>query len=633
MAQMRWHFPSTNGGMEYVQDPSSAHFIEAPVANLVREVIQNSLDARYDGLNEPVRVKFAEIYIDKARIGGRELEQHVRACRDRAETEGRNSIAESYQRALEALEHGQIRCLMIQDTGTTGLRGDLWDSLVTQEGAVNKLGSTPGGAYGIGKNAVLNVSDLSTVLYSTRYIGRDSGPKGRSRGGRIDKLQGKATLMAHPDPAHPEEMLQHIGFYTDEGGGPLLGARHVPKVFRLDDTGTAVFIMGFNPRSDDWTKEIARAATENFFYAIHNKQLVVSISSHDGTGDIEIVHDTLDDLLESAENPAHYYYRAIRDTAPRRSQALEHLGELDAYVLFEDRAPRRVGYINRNGMLITVSREQAQNPLSPKGNNFWPDYAVMVMPATDEGDMWVRGMENPSHTSVSPEQLPEKAAIGAAKAAFREARRALTKIIDDESGINEPSELSNVEELARFFPEEGSAPEEEVLKVRSIERRRQSTRLADPDGPEDESDAGDEYEGSAASDVSESGGSTESNTESSEGKGNTGTQPRPSRYVLNNVRVIPRSSTECYIAFTPESKDDVEISLPLVPAGADAHPGKDPNRSRKVEVVSAESANDTDAHIYIEDGEIRVKPQSGNRIVIRVETDSSLDGYAFSLTR
>ena len=632
MAKMRWNFPSTNGGMEYVQDPSSAHFIEAPVANLVREVIQNSLDARYDGLHEPVRVKFAEIYIDKARIGGRELEQHVSACRDRAEEKGRTAIAESYQKALETLEYSQVRCLMIQDTGTTGLRGDLWDSLVTQEGAVNKLGSTPGGNYGIGKNAVFNVSDLGTVFYSTRFIGRDNALKGR-RSGRIDKLQGKATLMAHPDPANPEDMLQHIGFYTDEDGGPLLGAKYVPKVFRLDDTGTGVFIMGFNPRSDDWAKEVARAAAENFFYAIHNKQLVVSIGSADGTDGIEIVHDTLDDLLESAENPAHYYYRAIRDTAPRRSHALEHLGELNAYVLFEDRAPRRVGYINRNGMLITVSREQAQNPLAPKGNNFWPDYAVMVMPATDEGDMWVRSMENPSHTSVSPEQLPDKTAIRAAKAAFREARRALTKIIDDESGINEPSDISNVEELARFFPEEGNYPEEEALKVRSIERRRQSTRLADPDGPEDEADAGDEYEASAASEGSESGNSTETNTENSEGKGNAGTQPRPSRYVLNNVRVIPRSSTECYIAFTPESEDDVEISLPLVPAGADAHPGKDPNRSRKVEVVSAESANDTDADIYIEDGEIRVKPQSASRIVIRVETDSSLDGYAFSLVR
>ena len=631
MPRMRWNFPNTNGGMNYVQDPSSSHFNEAPIPNLVREVIQNSLDARYDGLAEPVRVEFAEIHIKKAVIGVDELERHIRACRDKAEAEGRTAIAETYQKALDSLDQPKIRCLKIQDTGTTGLRDDSWDSLVTQEGAVRKLDSMAGGNYGIGKNAVLNVSDLKTVFYGTRYIGRDSGIKGKERvRGRIDKLQGKATLRAHPDPNAPDEILQHIGFYIDEDGGPLIGARNIPKIFRLSDTGTGVFIMGFNPRSDDWTTEIARAAADNYFYAIHNKQLVVSIRSDDGPP-IEIVHDTLDDLFAESKTPAHYYYRAIRDTEPRRTQLLEKMGDLDAYVLFENDAPRRIGYINRNGMLITDSREQAHNPLAPKGKGFWPDYAVMVMPATDEGDMWVRDMENPSHTSISPEQLPDRDEIRAAKNCFLAARRALTKIIDEESGIAEPGETSNIGELARFFPEEGDGPEQdEVLKVRNVGRPRQAVRLADPEGPEDEGNAGDEYEDNRSS--TESDGD-ETKAESGESKGNTGTQPRPARYALSNVRVIPRSSTECYIAFTPETEDDTEISLPLIPAGADAHPGKDPNRSRKVEVVDVEAANDTDAYIYIKDGEIRVKPRSARRVVIRVETDSSLDGYAFTLTR
>ena len=630
MARMNWNFPKTNGGMDYVQDPSSAHFNEAPIPNLVREVIQNSLDARYDGLAEPVRVAFTEIYIKKSFIGGSELEEHVRACRDRAETEKRSVIASSYQKALDILDNDEIRCLKIVDTGTTGLKDNLWDSLVTQEGAVNKFGNVSGGAYGIGKNAVLNVSDLNTVFYSTRYIGRDNGPKGRVRG-RVDKLQGKATLMTHPGPNASEEKLQHIGFYTDEDGGPLTGARSIPKVFRLSDTGTGVFIMGFNPRSDDWTAEVARAAADNYFYAIHNKHLVVSIQSIGGDP-IEMVHDTLDDQFTNRETPAYSYYRAIRDTEPRHTKEIERLGDLDAYVFFAKDAPRRTGYINRNGMLITDSREQADNPLAPRGKGLWPDYAVMVMPATDEGDMWVREMENPSHTTISPEQLPDRAEIRAAKSCFLEARRALTKIIDEESGIAEPGDTSNIGELARFFPEEGGDPErDEILKVRNIERRRPAVRLDDPEGQEDEGDAGDEYEGGGHRNGSDS--SSERDRSGDEGKNNTGTQPRPAKYALSNVRVIPRSSTECYIAFTPETEDDVEINLPLIPAGTDAHPGKDPNRSRKVEVVGVEAANDTDADIYIVDGEIRVRPQSVRRVVIRVETDSSLDGYAFTLTR
>ena len=626
MARMRWNFPKTNGGMDYVQDPSSSHFNEAPISNLVREVIQNSLDARYDGLAEPVRVAFTEIYIKKSFVGGSELEKHVRACRDRAEAEKRSAIAESYQNALDVLGEPEIRCLKIEDTGTTGLRDGLWDSLVAQEGSVNKFGSISGGAYGIGKNAALNVSDLNTVFYSTRYIGKDDGPKRRIRG-RIDKIQGKATLMTHFDPDAPDEKLQHIGFYTDEDGEPLIGARSIPKVFRLSDTGTGVFIMGFNPRSEDWMAEIARAAADNYFYAIHNKQLVVSVRADDGDP-IDIIHDTLDDEFGNRNTPSYFYYRAIRDTEPRRTEEIDKLRDLDAYVLFDKDAPRRTGYINRNGMLITDSREQANNPLAPRGKGLWPDYAAIVMPAADEGDMWVREMENPNHTTISPEQLSDKDEIRAAKNCFLKARRALTEIIDRESGVAAPSDTSNIGELTRLFPEENSGLERDgILKVRSIQRPRPTARLDYLVGTEDE--GGD---GSGRQPVVRER-EVHAGTSGGEGEGNTEKQWRSAMHVLSNVRVIPRSSTECYIAFTSDREDDVAVSLPLIPAGADAHPGKDPNRRRKVEVVDAEAVNDTDAEIYIENGEIRVKPQSASRVVIKVETNGPMDGYAFTLTR
>ena len=628
MAKMRWNFPKTNGGMDYVQDPASAHFNEAPIPNLVREVIQNSLDARYDGLSEPVKVAFTEVHIRKALIGGSDLEKHIEACLDRAEEDKRSAIAESYRRALAVLAEPEVRCLKIEDTGTTGLRDNLWDSLVTQEGAVNKLGSISGGAYGIGKNAVLNVSDINTVFYSTRYIGKDSGSKGRVRG-RIDKLQGKATLMSHSDPHASNDKLQHIGFYIAEDGGPLTGARSIPRDFRLSDTGTGVFIMGFNPRSDDWTMEVARAAADNYFHAIHSKNLVVAIQPIEGDP-IDIVHDTLDDQFTNRETPSYFYYRAIRDSTPVSTRQIGKLGSLDVHTVFAKDAPRRTGYINRNGMLITDSRELTNNPLSPRGKGFWPDYAVAVMPATDEGDMWVREMENPSHTSISPDQLSDRAEVRAAKNSFLEARRALTEIIDEESGVNEPNDASNIGELARFFPEEdGETKQDEILRVRTIEHRKPAALLGDATGSGYEDGFGGEYEGAGGRNGS--GGSGD--RRNGGGEANTGAQPRPARHSLSNVRVIPRSSTECYIAFTPETEDDVEISLPLIPAGADAHPGKDPNRSRKVDVIAVEAANDTDAEIYIKDGEIRVKPQSQSRVVIHVATDSSLDGYAFTLTR
>ena len=60
----------------------------------------------------------------------------------------------------------------------------------------------------------------------------------------------------------------------------------------------------------------------------------------------------------------------------------EPLKKLGALTVFPDitGGPRRVAYINRNGMLISGSREQNVNPFSPRGKSLWPDYAVVVGP-------------------------------------------------------------------------------------------------------------------------------------------------------------------------------------------------------------------------------------------------------------
>ena len=210
----------------------------------------------------------------------------------------------------------------------------------------------------MGKNAVLNLSDLRTVFYSTRYIQR--------REGRVEKLQGKATLMDHPNPYNKSESLQHVGFYSMPQGEPVLTTQ-IPDFFRLSAVGTGVFVMGFNPRSKDWSREVTSAVIENFFYAIHHKKLVVKIDFQNADS-ILINHETLDWLFERESNnkPPFHYYKAIRDQEPKRTEPIGKIGSLNAYVSI-GAGPRRTGYINRNGMLITDSREQKINPIAPRG--------------------------------------------------------------------------------------------------------------------------------------------------------------------------------------------------------------------------------------------------------------------------
>ena len=117
----------------------------------------------------------------------------------------------------------------------------------------------------------MNVSDLQTVFYSTRLV--------EGRKGLVTKLQGKATLTGHTDPDGSDGDLQHIGFYCLQGAMPLMGTGASLQFFQLSETGTGVFIMGFNSHSSDWVDQMATAVIENFFYAIHHQKLAVEIVS------------------------------------------------------------------------------------------------------------------------------------------------------------------------------------------------------------------------------------------------------------------------------------------------------------------------------------------------------------------
>ena len=143
MTRPTWRFPSRNGGIDYVNESSSAHFSDAPLPKLVRELIQNSLDARQDGLSEPVTVTFAETSVKRGLIGAAALQRHLQACLDRAEEDERDDMVELYGNALSVVRKREIPCLAVRDTGTMGLNDARWRALVLQEGGSARAAALP----------------------------------------------------------------------------------------------------------------------------------------------------------------------------------------------------------------------------------------------------------------------------------------------------------------------------------------------------------------------------------------------------------------------------------------------------------------------------------------------------------
>ena len=614
-----WRFPPRNGGIDYVNDPSSTHFSDAPIPKLVRELIQNSLDAKHDGFDKPVTVTFAETSVKRGVIGGDALKLHLQSCLDRADEDERSDMADVYTNALSVIGRHDIPCLKVQDTGTMGLNDARWKALVTQEGAVSKGSGAPGGSYGIGKNAILNVSDLQTVFYSTRLV--------EGRKGLVTKLQGKATLTGHSDPKGSGDDLQHIGFYSLRGDGPIKG-RNIPEFFQLAETGTGVFIMGFNPHSSDWVDQVATAVIENFFHATHHQNLTVRIVPKDGDPvsiDHQTIHYLFERLTPTNRNAVHYY-KAIRDLQDddiELTRRFTGLGRLRAFIVFAEGSPRRIAHINRNGMLIADSREQKVNPLAPRGRSLWPDFVGVIVPDTDSGDLWLRRMENPSHDSLSSGQLRSEEDRREADTRLRQARRELGGIIERRAKIDRYGETSNIDELADILPDQDESLGDRTLKTQVVETRATPSDVVEVDG-ETEGEGG--GEGEDPGDGSGGGNGTGEN----EGAGRDGRRPvrrRDRREILRRVRYIPLSPGEAIVAFNPTSDPPREVRLSLTPAGTD----RDPRGTRPVAITEAMRVGDVDEPLPVNDGEIVFTPESDERMTIKVIADGDLDRLAFRL--
>ena len=570
-----WQFPSNQDGAEYgFGDAAAAHFLANPMAHLVRETIQNSMDAKVDGLYEPVRVVFKKAEIPIHFIGGDSLRPHLDACLALARERRQPETVTAYANALEALDQPTVSCLCVVDSGTTGLVDDNWKALVIQEGIAHKNRSASGGSNGIGKNAVFNVSDLQTVMYSTRYLDR--------RRGREERLQGKSRLITHPEPEAEHIQLQHIGFYRIEDGQPLRG-KQIPDVFRLAETGTGIFIPGFNARCTNWARATMAAVLENFFFAIHHQQLVVEIQADPEQSAVALSHETIDQHFMTIGKGENYaYYRAIRDSAAHTIPVRDPLGPLQVYML-KGEGPRRTACINHNGMLITDSRERKRNGLAPQNRNFWPDYAAVVMAATPGGDEWLRTMENPGHDAITPQQVRGNFGRRQAETILSEARNALHEAYESGFSTAQYQATSNLIELAYALPERPlDVPEDIPLTATVIGAKPQFVKLQAP-------------------------------MEAASG----GRAP-----TLLNQRIVSTGRNEATMAFNADRAG--EIFIKLYPTGAEG--GGD----TYIEITDVENIDDPEMPITLSDGVVILNVDSNQRVRLKITAAKDIAHLAFT---
>ncbi len=620
----QWRFAPTGGGIRHgFNNAGAEHFRSAPEEKLIREIIQNSLDAAHPKVQDPVEVDIFLCDIDPQDVGARDLKNHLLSCRHIMREKEQDAGEKAYNKSLRLLRKSRIPALVVLDRNTTGLVGSKWDSLIFEEGIPAKESEgAAGGSFGIGKNAPYNAAALHAVIYSTLYS--------NARKGRVEKMAGRAVLVSHPC-LQTREMLQNIGFFTDSGREAVWG-KDIPRPFRLQHTGTGLWILGFRP-GKQWQENAVRATADNFFHAVHNRKLVVHIRDAPDAKPDTVQHDTVERILDTGtrKSDSLYFFRAIRQAVAGTTNPESPIGAFDVYVCQDDQAPNRVAYVNRRGMLITATKERRKsNPFHPARGaaTSWSNYAAVVIAANDSTDLRIREMENPAHDKIAVGRLSGSRGKEIRDALYH-ASDQVTDILKRRLRSQEEINLSNLRELASLFPDlDPDVPGNRALPTRTIPIRPDPHRIRPATAPEDPDD--DSVSFASALDGEETGLEGGSKGKRGNGQARPGHKSRVQKSMPRAIQdmVIMRTGPgELKVALVPQPERNTALHITLHPGGEEFR------HADRIPIQKIRTVQPGAVKVSASDDVLTVTPPANHRghITISLDIDPATpaSGYRF----
>lgn len=397
----KWHFASQTGGAEDgANEAMQQNFKKHPYASLIRESIQNSLDAA-KSTEEPIEMEFTIRRIQcRDYPNFFELRKHVAGCLNyyssdkKARQQYGNMIA-----LFDKIEHdNKLFYVSVADKNTKGMNYRLGDTtstfyaFVKSKGVSNKSNETSGGSYGFGKAAYLNISPLRTMLVSTMTEGGKSF------------FEGVASLCTHTfDNADDKRVA--VGYYDNNNGEPQAFEENIPVRFKRAMPGTSIFIMGVdgNDKANIY-QEMRESVLRNFWLAIHENKLVVRIGD-ETSGWIVINNETLQEVLtDTFKHPSDdkvrattyipfYYYVAVKGRDIKG----------DFFFYWEKDMPT-LGLMRFYALRAQVTREdnilymrQPRMLVYAKGCRTKRGFYGVVVCDGDKGNEVLKNMEPPSH--------------------------------------------------------------------------------------------------------------------------------------------------------------------------------------------------------------------------------------------
>ena len=448
-----WHFDNHSGIDKGPNNPLEENFKAHPYYSIVREAIQNSLDAIND-TSKPVRVTFKFGELDRRDFPNliENLRDHIIWSMDYwiNNPDAQRKFREMLE-YLDGKELGlrkiKIPFLKVSDYNTKGMvyspddTSSTFYAFLKSEGNSAKSDTGSGGSFGFGKAAYFSLSPFKTIVVSTRNVNNEV------------IFEGATVLATHRNSNN--EKLTAYGFYNCEGNQPVTTEEEIPDEFIRNEIGTDIYIIGLWEENER-KKNMIKSVLNNFWLAIHNEKLIVEVDEDviDKNSIWNFINEYYENEFETGKtteinnwNPKPYY-KAVRnyDLGINNNEyflfekELETTGKVKLYVYLNKGLPNRIAYFRKPLMLVY---KQTKNKL--KG------YVAVFVCEDERGNEILKKMENPAHNEWKIENFQE---AGKPKPIARKIKNEIADFINEKleqlSGVNTSNKIT-IEGLEEYL--------------------------------------------------------------------------------------------------------------------------------------------------------------------------------------
>ena len=431
---LKWYFQEGKwGGAIGPNDGMSDLFSGDDFQNLIRESIQNSLDAKLPDA-QSVRIEYRVRKINVSQYPKlMEIKDHIRGCAERYPS------FQKYKTMLQYADQQEMLVLDVSDYHTKGMDyheeddSGRFSKFVRTSGDPNS-DSGAGGSHGYGKITYFNVSGIRTILVSSMYYKNNQCV-----------FEGVSRLATHPLNREPKPAYAATGFYDDSEGDPIQELpqytdgkfvyERIPEDFQRQESGTTVSILFANITENNIRKtfeDCCKAVLRSFFVALESGTLEVAIDLGEGY-EIEINKENIEDIFRERFfttdedvakvkmferlNP-HPYWLAYKNNAEvtipqgmstdnaaqlcvgkqyvRIKENLPILGNVSFYTYIHPTGNDVVVFMRRPKMMVYVTRPNKQ---TKRG------FSSVFICDDVRGNELLRQMENAAHNQWTYDQL------------------------------------------------------------------------------------------------------------------------------------------------------------------------------------------------------------------------------------